>query len=48
MPTEEQVDDYHRRFYEATKRLFDEHKGTFGGWEDVKAVVVESTRIKGG
>ncbi len=42
VPTNEQVDEYHERFYQATKRLFDEHKGTFGGYEDIKAVLVSN------
>lgn len=44
VPTEEQVDEYHERFYQATKRLFNEHKGTFAGYEDIEAVLVSSNK----
>jgi len=43
VPTEQQVDEYHAKFYAAAKRLFDQHKGSFG-WEDVEVVVVESNK----
>ena len=44
VPTAEQVDEYHARFYEAAKRLFNEHKGSFEGYEDIEAVLVNSNR----
>ena len=43
VPTEQQVEEYHAKFYAAAKRLFDQHKGSFG-WEDVEVVVVESNK----
>jgi hypothetical protein len=44
VPTEEQVDEYHHQFYQATKRLFNEHKGTLAGYENTEAVLVPSNQ----
>ena len=44
VPTEEQVDEYHDQFYQAAKRLFNEHKGSFAGYEDIEAVLVSANK----
>jgi hypothetical protein len=40
VPTEDQVESYHRLFYETSKDLWNKHRKTFPGYEDMEAVLV--------